>query len=513
MPAPAAAVCSLFLEAAGLHPDRTALVAGPRRVTFAALAERVRLAASGLRRAGVARGDRVAILSKNSIEYVELFFGALAAGACAVPLPTMASADQVRLMVEDSRAKVLAVTESLRELAAPCLEGLGSARIVAIGIDFGDGRWSEYERLLREAPSGEPVAIPEGRDDFNIIYSSGTTGTPKGIVHSHATRAIFTRACAAFGFGPEAVNIVSTPLYSNTTMLAWLPSMAFGATNVIMEKFDARHFVELCGSERVTHAVLVPVQYERILRLPDLSAFDLSSLQVKLCTSAPLHEHVKREILDRIPGTLVEIYGLTEGGVSTVLMASARPDKLQSVGQVARGGELRIIDEAGAELPAGAVGEIVGRSPIMMSGYENRPEATAEMLWRDREGRVFFRTGDLGRLDEEGFLYLVGRKKDMIISGGLNIYPADLEGSLLQHPSVREAAVIGIPSADWGETPLGLVVLSDGVTESPEALRAWANERLGKTQRLSRVEIRTELPKSPIGKILKRELREPYWRQ
>jgi acyl-CoA synthetase (AMP-forming)/AMP-acid ligase II len=249
------------------------------------------------------------------------------------------------------------------------------------------------------------------------------------------------------------------------------------------------------------------------LRLADLAAFDLSSLQVKLCTSAPLHEHVKREILDRIPGALIEIYGLTEGGVSTVLMASARPDKLQSVGQVAPGGQLRIVDELGAELPAGAVGEIVGRSPIMMSGYENRLEATAELLWRDREGRVFFRTGDLGRLDEEGFLYLVGRKKDMIISGGLNIYPADLECVLLQHAGVGEAAVIGVPSAEWGETPLGIVVLSDGITESPEALRDWANERLGKSQRLARVEIRTVLPKSPIGKVLKRALREPYWRQ
>jgi acyl-CoA synthetase (AMP-forming)/AMP-acid ligase II len=508
--APGSDLCSLFFATARHQADRTALVEGPRRVTFGALAERVGRAANAFGRAGIGRGDRVAILSKNSIEYIELFFGTLAAGGCVVPLPTMATPEQLRLMVLDSRVRVLAVAESLRHLADPFVDGMALRR--PMGIDFADARWAPYEEFLRDAPSS-PTAVTIGpRDDFNIIYSSGTTGTPKGIVHSHATRLEFTRGCAAFGFGPRAVNIVSTPLYSNTTMVAWLPSMTFGATNVLMDKFDARRFVELCQAERVTHAMLVPVQYERILRLEDLARFDLSSLQLKISTSAPLRASVKREILDRMPGLLIEIYGLTEGGVATILIASAQPDKLESVGQAMGGCELRIVDEEGTELPAGAVGEVVGRSSIMMKGYENRPDDTARLLWRDRQGRTFLRSGDLGKLDDEGFLYLVGRKKDMIISGGLNIYPADLEACLLQHPSVGEAAVIGVPSHEWGETPLALVVLRGGMFESAEALRTWANERLAKSQRIARVEIRDALPKSAIGKVLKRELREQYSR-
>jgi acyl-CoA synthetase (AMP-forming)/AMP-acid ligase II len=306
------------------------------------------------------------------------------------------------------------------------------------------------------------------------------------------------------------VTLTSTALYSNTTLVTMMPTLALGGTVVLMGKFDAEEFLRLSERERVTHAMLVPVQYQRILDHPDFDSFDLRSYRVKLSTSAPLRAGIKREILDRWPGSLVEIYGLTEGGGSTVLNATEFPDKLESVGQAGPGSDIRVIGENGEELPAGEIGEIVGRSDGMMTGYYKRDDLTEAMLWRDKQGNVFFRTGDMGRFDEDGFLFLLDRIKDMIISGGFNIYAADLENVLMGHEDVADVAVIGIPSREWGETPLGLVVRKAGSTISEEALKAWANGHLGKTQRLSAIEFRDSLPRSTIGKVLKRELRQPY---
>jgi acyl-CoA synthetase (AMP-forming)/AMP-acid ligase II len=278
-----------------------------------------------------------------------------------------------------------------------------------------------------------------------------------------------------------------------------------------MEKFDARKFLELCEKEKATNAMLVPVQYDRILRVDDYDSFDLSSLVVKLCTSAPLHGDMKRKIIDRMPGELIEFYGLTEGGVSTVFIGSRDKDRLDSVGKIADGCEAKIIDEAGNELPPGQTGEIVGRNKVMMSGYLNRDQATNEMLWHDKNGVLFYRSGDMGRMDEEGYLYISGRKKEVIISGGFNIFAVDLESELMKHDAVADAAVIGVPSEQWGETPLAFVVLEPGTDETAESIREWANQRLGKNQRISEVVIKDELPKSSISKTLKMDLRKPYW--
>ncbi len=258
--------------------------------------------------------------------------------------------------------------------------------------------------------------------------------------------------------------------------------------------------------------MLVPVQYDRILASPRFRAADLSSLTHLFSTSAPLSADTKRRILDETKAELVEIYGLTEGGPVTVLEARKHPGKLASVGLPSAGVEVRVVDDEGRVVPPRRAGEVLGRSSNMMSGYLNRPEETDAVTFRDAEGRLFFRSGDVGRIDEDGFLYLLDRKKDVIISGGFNVYATDIEAVLLAHPSVAEAAVIGVPSEKWGETPLALVVTKHGLSVEPDALRVFANDRLGKTQRLAAVEIRATLPRNAIGKVLKRELREPYWR-
>jgi acyl-CoA synthetase (AMP-forming)/AMP-acid ligase II len=229
-----------------------------------------------------------------------------------------------------------------------------------------------------------------------------------------------------------------------------------------------------------------------------------------MCTSAPLRAALKREIVERWPGQLLEIYGMTEGGGACILDATAYPDKLDTVGQPAFGAEFKILDDNGRELPQGEIGEIAGRSGIMMKGYHNQPSATDAMIWYDAAGNTFFKSGDMGYFDEDGFLHLSDRKKDMIISGGFNVYATDLEKVLLSHPDVTDAAVIAVPSEQWGETPLAFVVLRDGADQGAEELRTWANGRLGKPQRISEVVFLESLPRSPIGKVLKRELRAPY---
>jgi acyl-CoA synthetase (AMP-forming)/AMP-acid ligase II len=245
------------------------------------------------------------------------------------------------------------------------------------------------------------------------------------------------------------------------------------------------------------------------MALPEFDRYDLSSFRMKFCTSAPFSARLKADVLARWPGGLVEYYGMTEGGGTCILEAHKFPDKLHTVGKPAEGHDIRLVDEAGRELPPGATGEVVGRSGAMMTAYHRQPEKTREAEWYDPQGNCFIRTGDVGRFDGDGFLTLMDRRKDMIISGGFNIYPSDLEGVLRGHPAVAEVAVVGVPSETWGESPVAFVVPA---TDAPAAadLRAWANERLGKTQRLVDLRYLSELPRSDIGKVLKRDLRDSY---
>ena len=232
----------------------------------------------------------------------------------------------------------------------------------------------------------------------------------------------------------------------------------------------------------------------------------MCSSDLKYCTSAPFAPALKADVVKRWPGGLVEIYGLTEGGGVCLLEAHKYPDKLHTVGQASPGHDMRVIDEEGNELPRGSVGEIVGRSPAMMTGYNNRPDATKAMHWHDGEGNLFYRHGDIGRFDDDGFLILMDRAKDMIISGGFNIYPSDLEIILAAQPGVVECAVVGAPSEEWGETPVGFVVVREGADLTK--ILTETNAKLGKTQRINRLVVTNELPRSVIGKVLKRELRD-----
>ncbi|WP_431470487.1 class I adenylate-forming enzyme family protein [Sphingosinithalassobacter sp. LHW66-3] len=497
-----ATLSELIRAHAAERPEKTALAMDERTLGYAALDARMDRVAAALQRDGVAQGTAVALLAAPSIAYAEVFLGAVRAGCVAAPLAPSATPAQIAAMVRDSGAPLLFLDKEAAEM-------LGKIDLPAkrVALD-GSGAGVAFETWLAPAATvPAPVRIAPD-DPFNLIYSSGTTGTPKGIVQPHAMRWSHIARNTAAGFG-DAVTMVATPFYSNTTLVSFLPTLGWGGTAVLLRKFDAYAFLEAAQKHRATHAMLVPVQYRRIMALPDFDRFDLSSFRFKTCTSAPFSPELKADVLARWPGLLLEIYGMTEGGGTCILIANMHPDKLHTVGRPIEGCDIRLIDERGKEVAAGETGEVVGRSGGMMTGYHGRPETTRETEWFDAEGRRYIRHGDIGRFDEDGFLILMDRKKDVIISGGFNIYPSDLEAVLAEHPDVADCAVVGIPSEAWGETPVGFYVARDAVTDTATIL-TWFNDRVGKTQRLSALECVAELPRSSIGKILKRALRDRY---
>ena len=482
------------------RPQHPALIHDGHVLTYGALDSLMDRVAASLQRDGVRTGQVISICSASCVEYGVIFLGALRAGVAVAPLAPSSTPEALATMLADCGARILFLDGGV---GAALAAGELPAGLRQVPISMRD--W-----LAPEGAQPLPVQIDPDAP-FNIIYSSGTTGTPKGIVQSHRMRWAHVHRAALARYDRTAVTICSTPLYSNTTLVSFFPTLARGGTAVLMAKFDALKFLELAQGHCATHAMLVPVQYQRIMDLPEFGRFDLGSFRMKFCTSAPFAAALKADILKRWPGGLTEYYGMTEGGGSCILYAHEFPDKLHTVGQPAPGHEIRLIDEQGREVPRGEIGEIVGRSPAsMMNGYFNQPRKTAEAEWYDPEGNRYIRTGDVGRFDEQGFLTLLDRRKDMIISGGFNIYPSDLESVLSKHDAIKEAAVVGVPSRQWGETPVAFVVLKPGSTAVAEEIRAWANERLGKTQRLASVEIREQLPRSAIGKVLKRELRDQY---
>jgi len=497
-------IAELVREHARVRPDHAVLIQGDEWLSYAELDALTDRVAASLQRDGVQPGGAIAICAQSSPRYVAVFLGALRAGVAVAPLAPSVAPDGFAAMLGDAQARWLFVDAAALDALG---EGADTTRCIALDA-VAPGRAFEAWLLPADARPAPVDVQPDW--PFNIIYSSGTTGTPKGIVQPHAMRWSHVARGANYGYGPGGVTLLATPLYSNTTLVVLFPTLAFGGTVVLMAKFDAAQYLALAQAHRMTHTMLVPVQYQRIMALTQFGAYDLSSTLFKFCTSAPFHAALKGDVLKRWPGGLIEFYGMTEGGGTCILLAHEHPDKLHTVGQPAPGHDIRLIDDEGHELPHGATGEVVGHSPGMMSGYHGQPGKTREAEWFDAEGKRFIRTGDVGRFDADGFLTLMDRKKDMVISGGFNIYPSDLEALLREHPAVADVAVVGVPSLQWGETPIAFVVRRPGAVLDDDELLAWLNARVGKTQRLARLQSIAELPRSAIGKVLKRELRERH---
>lgn len=503
----------LLAEILALHgkwrSDREALVCGDVRLTWPEFTAMNHQFAHGLAAHGLTPGDRVAVVMSNGIAMVQALFGCLAAGAVSVPINLSVNDEAMAGMFADAGIAAVVVTRDQHARVAAIVQSMERPPAVCIVAGPGADAWLSMEALC----AGQSTELPQlqlaGDAPLNIIYSSGTTGMPKGILHTQAGRRDWAYDLAiALRYHGGARTLLTIGLYSNISWVAMLCTVIAGGTLVVHEHFDARAFLDTVAREKITHTAMVPIQFQRVVAALREGG-DVTSMQAMMSCGSPLHESLKQDIFRAFPCGIVELYGLTEGIITTLDPEDAE-GRWSSVGRPLIGTDIGIVDDDDRWLPAGQSGEVVSRGRITMPGYWQRPDANREAQYIDEKGVQWLRSGDIGYVDEQGFLYIVDRKKDMILSGGQNIYPQDIEAVLVDHPAVDDVAVIGASSSRWGETPVALVVFAGPDAGDSAELLDWANQRLGKQQRLADVIALTELPRNPNGKILKRELRTAY---
>jgi long-chain acyl-CoA synthetase len=494
-----ASLSSVLDRAAGDHPDRTAVRMDDLVLDYARLRDAAGRAAALLTSLGVRPGDRVGLMLPNVPAFPIAFYGALAADAVVVPMNPLLKSREVAYYLGDSGAKVVFAWHGA---AAEAAKGAADAGAQVIGVDDPDlgGRLSGLAPL-------ENWADADDHDDAVILYTSGTTGRPKGaqLTHAGLTRNAELTARTLLKNHPDDVMMGCLPLFHVFGLTAGLNATIFGAgTLTLLPRFDAGKALEIIERDAVTIFEGVPTMYGAILHHQAADQADTSSLRVCVSGGAALPVEVLRGFERKFGCVILEGYGLSE---TSPVASFNHPDKVRkpgSVGTPVEGVEMRLVDTGGRDVPPGEVGEIAIRGHNVMKGYWNKPEATAEAI---PDG--WFRTGDMGRMDEDGYFYIVDRKKEMIIRGGFNVYPREIEEVLHEHPAVAEAAVIGIPHEQLGEEVAAAVALKPGASATAGELRAFAKDRVAAYKYPRHVWLVAELPKGPTGKILRREVRPP----
>jgi long-chain acyl-CoA synthetase len=503
-------VGSILCTHASFRADRTAVIFGDERLPFQAFNQRVNRLANALLRRGITVGDKIACVTPNCLEVLDIYWATAKIGAVAVPLSPLLAGRALKHLIEHSDSKMAFLSKA----AALAIDQLGphspkldpSNRII-VGVSC-EG-YTHYNAFVANgSPDEPPPAAVHDRTPLMIVYSSGTTGDPKGIVLSHYARTMYcTLYAAAWRMTPESVSLHTGSLVFNGAFMTLMPSFFLGGTYILHEEFDPERVMRTIEREKVTHIVLVPSQIVALLDCATFKPKRLASLQALISLGATLHLSHKRRLIEELGERFYEMYGLAEGFM-TILDRTRAVEKLDSVGCPPPFFEMRIVDENGKEAPHGAIGEIVGRGPILMEGYYRRQDLTEKAVV---DGWLY--SGDVGYVDRDGFLHLSDRKKDMIKSGGVSVYPRDIEEIIVAHPAIREAIVFGIPHEKWGETPVAAVILSEGKAAPvlPTDLKTWINANVNaKFQRVADVVVLESFPKNAAGKVLKRTVQEAY---
>jgi len=495
-----------------VRPDAEAVWYEGRSTTFAELDRQANACANALLALGLKPGDRVACLAKNTDAFFVYWLGAIKARVCLVPVNWRLAEPEVEFILTDSDAKVLVVSGEFANLATRIRERCASLQQVML-FEPADVPRPLFSAWIEAYADVDPELEPSAEDELIQLYTSGTTGMPKGVPLTQANYAAFFEAAveawAEFAVGGS--NLVAMPLFHVAGVNTGIVALLQGCRIVIVRELNPAGLLALLPEQRINYAFLVPAVINALLLEPSVEVADFSHLEKVFYGASPIAEDVLLRATARLGATFTQLYGMTESAGAGTYLAPADHEpgrgKLRSCGKPMPGVELRIIDEKGEEVPPGAVGEITIRARSVMTGYWRRPDASREAI--DADG--WLHTGDAGFVDEEGFLYIHDRVKDMIISGGENIYPAEVENALFSHPGIADAAVIGIPDAKWGEAVKAVVVLKAGVTLESSDLIAHCRGRIAGYKCPKSVDFRTDLPRNASGKVLRRELRQPYW--
>ncbi len=511
-------IATLLTKATRSHGERVAVRYGEQYLTYAQFNARVGRLAQTLRGLGIAPGDRVALAQRNSPALLECLFGCWRAGCAAVPINFRLHPEEIAFICQDAEAKALIVTHEHAATAVRARDVLPDIHLIGVEQLPDVTDYHDYEALLAAATPQEQDADVAPTDLAWLFFTSGTTGKPKGAMLTHRNLLVMTMNYYAdvHSVEPEDVVLHAAPLTHGSGLYA-LPAIGKGAANVILHtpSFEPANVFGLVERWRVTNiAFLAPTQIKMLLGTRDRD-YDLGGLRCITYGGGPMYVEDLQAAVATFGPVLVQIYGQGEAPMTISYLRSkehlaggdtAAEQHLSSTGIPRTDVEVRVVNDAEQEVAAGTIGEIVARGDIVMAGYWNRPEATAEAL---RGG--WLHTGDLGMLDDQGYLFILDRKKDMIISGGNNIYPREIEEVLLTHPAVFEVAIVGVPDPLWGESVKALVVLQPGTTTSEDELIEYCRAHLASYKKPRTVEFVEALPKSAYGKVLKRELRQAYW--
>ncbi len=506
--------------AASICPDRLAVICGEKRYTFAETEERVNRLANALLEMGIEKGERVAIVQVNCNRYLEAYYAAAKLGAIFVPLNCRARQSELRYMINTAEATTLFIGGRYVGSVNSMRSNLPTVRHY-ISLEGKQEGMLDYEELLSSSfPEAVEIEV-EDEDPAMLMFTAGTTDVPKAVMLSHNSFCVYVLGNVEPP-DPESeeVNLIAIPLFHVAGAQTMMASTYGGRTMVLPSQFDATEWLALVEKERVTRSVLVPTMLKRIIDHPDFDKYDLSSLQVITYGAAPMPLPVIEKAIRLLKHvSFINAFGQTETASTvtalppedhviegTEVEKQKKLRRLSSIGKAMGDTEVRVVDEAGNESPPGQVGEIVARGPRLMLGYWKSPEATARTI--DKDG--WLHTGDMGWMDEDGYFYLAGRATDMIIRGGENISPEEVEAVLCSHPSIEDAAVIGVPDEEWGERVRAVVVLKEGEKATDEEIIEFCRARLASYKKPESVIFVDRLSYSPLGKLLKREIREQY---